>query len=422
MAIKTFYPLTSLAVTPNWWGNMQDSGSAPAGALSAFGSAVAAIVTTQGFWNLALGANAPYNSGSSTSWISASPPPPGGGPATPGHTGTAFVSPTPYTGVFPAGNWAITFGMRCGTPQAVGRIRLAIWKGSQANASNAVVLSGGALACSIVTLAAVSTTYNSTLTWAAPAITLNNEYLFFQVEWQETTAGTVAATDVRLWQGASTIVTTNFSPYVDLAGDLSFSSGLAGIDLITRAGSQYGMGSYGAGHYSRSSFQMLGGDLALTSALAADLSIDTALAGDLATSIAFSGGALTADLPLVGDLALVVSFSGDLEVAHLLDLAGDLAPQIALAGDLGLDLPLVGDLPLQVNLACPGLIVGPLWAGSAPEVPPWASAEPCPPPVWASAEPCPPPVWGSTEPPSFLWTPIGSCDPVDWEETELCNG
>jgi hypothetical protein len=50
------------------------------------------------------------------------------------------------------------------------------------------------------------------VTWSAPAITLVGEYLFFQVEWQETTAGTANGCTAQFYQSACTIITTDFVP------------------------------------------------------------------------------------------------------------------------------------------------------------------------------------------------------------------
>jgi hypothetical protein len=99
-------------------------------------------------------------------------------------------------------------------------------------------------------------------------------------------------------------------------------------------------------------------------------------------------------------------FGGDLDVhISLVDLGGDLAPQIALGGSLSLDLPLTvleGGLTPIVVLGASSFVVKPFWEAS----------EPCPSLPWAESELCPP----------SMWTPIGPCDSVEWKKSELCNG
>lgn len=180
---------------------------------------------------------------------------------------------------------------------------------------------------------------------------------------------------------------------LDLAGGLTPSLAFAAdITIVTAVQtSKYGKGSYGVNHYSRVATLDLAGDLAPSVAFKADLDIigQDYFDGDLRPVVAFAG-ALSVVLPLAGGLAPQVTFAGTLGL--LADLSGDIAPQIALQGDLTLDLPLQGDLPFQVDLACPGLISGPLWAGS----------EPCPSPPWAPTEPCPPSMWTPVPPPQFV--------------------
>jgi hypothetical protein len=99
-------------------------------------------------------------------------------------------------------------------------------------------------------------------------------------------------------------------------------------------------------------------------------------------------------------------FGADLDVhVSLIDLRGEIAPQIALGGSLSLLVPLdslLGSFGFSVVYGASSFISGPLWAGS----------EPCPTPPWAESEPCPPPPW-MTSPP---------CEPVAWSKTRLCNG
>ena len=82
---------------------------------------------------------------------------------------------------------------------------------------------------------------------------------------------------------------------------------------------------------------------------------------------------------LRGDMPLAVTIPNTRPTLTLA-LSGNLAPQIAMSGIPGTDLTLAGDLPFTIAIAASSMHSGPLWA---PDVP---------------------------------------CAPVDWQETELCNG
>ena len=208
------------------------------------------------------------------------------------------------------------------------------------------------------------------------------------------------------------------SPSVAFAADLTVDLKPANyVDLSGNLGgaSSYGRGKYGAGKYSQNG--------AITPLFAGDtLQIvgEDLLVGDLAPVVSFAGNVSL--LPgLVGDLAPQVTFAADLNV--VIGLAGDLPLQIGLGATLTGDVPFGGDLLVQIDLAASSLFSGPLWEGTEPcPLPPWAETDPCLPPVWASSEPCPPPSWVASDQPSSLWTPTDSSDPVEWEDTELCDG
>jgi hypothetical protein len=48
------------------------------------------------------------------------------------------------------------------------------------------------------------------MSWSPGSITLSNEYLFFQIEWEETTAGTSASDNVLQRIGTTKITTPDF--------------------------------------------------------------------------------------------------------------------------------------------------------------------------------------------------------------------
>ena len=190
----------------------------------------------------------------------------------------------------------------------------------------------------------------------------------------------------------------DLTPSLMFSADLTVVSG-APVNYVDFSGnlggvSQYGKLKYGKIHYSRVD--------AFAPVFVADLDIvgQIFFAADLRPVITFAGALSFAVDLSSGDLSPQVAFSGTIGLQA--DLSGGIAPQIALEGSLSLDLLLQGDLPFQVDLACPGLISGPLWAGT----------EPCPSLPWTPTEPCPPSMWTPVPPPTFV-PPSGG-----WTEPE----
>ncbi len=161
-------------------------------------------------------------------------------------------------------------------------------------------------------------------------------------------------------------------PPVELAGALTLSLALAGdlssisvryVDFTGNLGgfSSYGVLKYGKGHYSRVDF-------------------------------------------------FAPFFAADLDVhVSLINLVGDLAPQIALEGALSILVPLdslLGSFGFEVVYGASSFISGPLWAAS----------EPCPVPPWIASEPCPPSLWTPIPPPTFA-APTGG-----WTKQEKTDG
>ena len=85
---------------------------------------------------------------------------------------------------------------------------------------------------------------------------------------------------------------------------------------------------------------------------------------------------------LVGDLAPTVAFWGDLDLLGSENLAGRLIPTIIFSADLtaGPAIPLFSGNLAPIVIMKASIISGP------------------------------------------YWEPIGTCEPVDWEESELCHG
>lgn len=129
-------------------------------------------------------------------------------------TAVALSTMYPYNGYFPAGNWSIRFGFRAQTAAAsgVGRMNVRVFKGS-ANFTNVTELTGALQAGTTITNLLTTATQFSTVTWAAPVVQLNNQYLYIKVGWQITTASGSNSADINFRQGNTCYVqTTNFQP------------------------------------------------------------------------------------------------------------------------------------------------------------------------------------------------------------------
>ena len=346
MAAKVFYLLATTGTAPYWWGSIQDSGSAPAAVLAAFGGTPDIQPLTSPYIYLGIGATLAAQMVSIASFISGRTAPKTGTSATSASSaGDSFATSLPYHGSFAAGNWALSFGMRSTGGTGTGRINVRIWASVNPNGSSPRELTSGLTACTAVGMPAINTTYASLLNWNAPAITLNNEYLFFQVEWQETVLGTNGFV-VKFYQSACTITTTNYTPiYTELSS----------ADFAPAVG--------------------LAGDLALT----------LPLAGNIPVTVPFTGD-LSADMGLVGDLAPSVTLGGDIYVQLHGDVDGRMDVIVDFAGEMLADIVVAGDMSALVTFA--GTLTD-LWEPDSMPVDGWLPSAPVPSSVWVASQPCP---------------------------------
>lgn len=119
-----------------------------------------------------------------------------------------------YNGVFPAGTWTFDFpviAQSSGGDQD-GNIRMRVFKGTR-NATddgwdNVTELTSAVLVGTTVTNLTTAASQTSTITWSAPAITLNNEYLICKIAWFISGAGGANTRDVRLMYGQDATMTT----------------------------------------------------------------------------------------------------------------------------------------------------------------------------------------------------------------------
>lgn len=349
MAVQTIYVLATAAVSPNWFGQTQLNGSAPTVANTAYGWSANKIAV--GYIRGRLGATTTASDAVvGTSYNAGTSGPTKGTGSGANTAGDSFIA-GPFNGTFAATAWTFAWNLRASTAGCVGHVNMRVWKSANAAGTSATQLAANALGATVT----LSTTadVNSSISWSPGALTLTNEYLFFQVEWQETTLGTTNGDNVLFRVGTTAITTPNFAAIVDLAGDLASTTTLAApLDV---AGSNYGVGPYGGGPYSRLPIVVgqtrdLAGNLAPAVSFAVDLTVTpaTVLAGDLAPVVALSA-VLNSIEVFAGDFAPAVLFNGGLDLAGAPDLAGDFAPSITLAGNLTTIDLFAGDLASAVS-------------------------------------------------------------------------
>jgi SAM-dependent methyltransferase len=121
MPAKTYYFLTTTAVTPNWFGSLQDGGTAPTAASTAFGWAPSKTAISTPYYKAFIGATGTSSAASASNYLTASPGNTGpqkgtGSGAT--TAGDSFVTPAALTGSFALDRNSLVLDYGCG----IGRI------------------------------------------------------------------------------------------------------------------------------------------------------------------------------------------------------------------------------------------------------------------------------------------------------------
>lgn len=136
----------------------------------------------------------------------------------------AFKTPAALSGDFANTAWTFTFAMRAFSSASAqaGRIRLRVFKSVNADGSAATELTGATQVGTTTVALTTSADGTSIVTWSPGAITLSNEYLFFVIAWEITTASGSNTGDVifRTGQaaGGSRIVTPDLATPAFVSG------------------------------------------------------------------------------------------------------------------------------------------------------------------------------------------------------------
>jgi hypothetical protein len=116
------------------------------------------------------------------------------------------------TGTIAAGTWNFAISLKGLNTNAVasGNLRLKVWHSpTRAGNTNATQIGSGTIAFTTVTNLTSSAAQNTTASASLPAVTLNNEYLFFQFAYEIDTASTATTAGLVFVQdGTNSVITT----------------------------------------------------------------------------------------------------------------------------------------------------------------------------------------------------------------------
>lgn len=211
MPTHTFYLTDTTATSPGWYGILQDGGTPPTAANTTGQIAVAKLAVGSFITSQSAGATAGSGGTSGTTSIIDARTGPLAGTGSPASSlGDCWRTSATLTGVFASGNWTIAVGFRMTTGVAQGRARVRIWRSANVDGSSPTDVAGATqVGTTTAAMSSTTTTFTSTITWAAPSFTVTSEYLFFQVEFQEqTSAGTSSTGKYALRTGSETTIAT----------------------------------------------------------------------------------------------------------------------------------------------------------------------------------------------------------------------
>lgn len=244
MAVKNFYFLSS--ATTDSSGPMQEDGTAPASAAMspAQGWIAGASLGTGLYSEVRTGTERAASTFTATvvpdATLVAGPP------------GDTWVTPAALTGNFPAGNWTLSMSVRAVTAAYTGRgrLRFRVFKGTSRATATEITTATQITNATTANLS-ITTPVTLSVTWAAPAITMAGEFLFFTFAFETTAAGTTGTgQDIDLFLGATSVVTTtNFSQII-------IESGVAradGVSTVAMVPTVIKKGSFTAGGAAASS-------------------------------------------------------------------------------------------------------------------------------------------------------------------------
>jgi hypothetical protein len=213
-AQKIFWLTNTTPATPGFFGALQEDGTPPSQALSTTIITVGkTAVATIAYWRWIAGATNTATGGTS-SQIDSRSGPLAGTSGTAG--GDAYRTPTALTGTF-TGTWQIAMVWWMSSVSMTGQFRCRVAKSANADGSSATYLTASTLVSPLTANSSQSSNLDAgvignqaVMKWQpASAITLSNEYLFFEIEWQETVAGSANGSGLKMLLGSAAIFAPN---------------------------------------------------------------------------------------------------------------------------------------------------------------------------------------------------------------------
>jgi hypothetical protein len=244
VAVKTLYPDGGNQGTAGFFGTMVE-GTAPGTGNQSLTKPGTTALSSPFHRCRLTSTGAPNTDASASSFIDSTSGPTAGTADSASAAGDSLVI-GPFSGTFAATSWTLSWVLRCvSAVGSRGRMRTRVWKGPNADGSGATALTASTQVGATININATGTDFTSSATWnPGTTITLANEYLFFQLEWNETTLGTNASGDVRLRSGTSAVTTPDFTAgansnvtITDSAAAVAF----AGASVVTQPFSSAGV-------------------------------------------------------------------------------------------------------------------------------------------------------------------------------------
>jgi hypothetical protein len=213
MAVQTIYlanMFNTPPVAPNYFGVTSLNAAPSPGSGDGWTPSTTAL-TTPYFRAYAGSTNTAQATGQAASWNAATTGPTKGTTAI--LSGDSYIA-GPFNGIFAATAWTFTLNLIADINKtgATGHVNIQVWKSANADGSVATKLLTNTPGTTVTLAASGLPGYNSSLTWTPGALTLSNEYLFFQIEWQETTVGTLSGCNVRYRVSTCYVTTPDMAP------------------------------------------------------------------------------------------------------------------------------------------------------------------------------------------------------------------
>ena len=169
-------------------------------------------------------------------------------PAAPA-SGDSWRTENTISGIYANANWTLTFRVRAVTAASsqTGRVKCRIWRSVNADGTSATQITSSILTGSTTAALSTSADATSTVTFTpGGTVTLNNEYLFIQCEWEIVGVSGNNSGDVDFRASASTVATANITNTSVASASGAGAATAIGVGLGIGVGSAAGAGATSA--------------------------------------------------------------------------------------------------------------------------------------------------------------------------------